>query len=165
MNDFTMEPLTYSDYEHLFTVIDANRSHLRRFLPWPDKTKTAADTRAFLKLVAESVRRGKSIYYKLYYHALLCGIIDAHFFGKGNKTAEISFWVAEKYCRRGICTNACLNILSKLKINGLSTAFIVCEAANIASIRVARKLGFRCIGVSIGSSPVTKHFICFSLEL
>ncbi|MEP6673307.1 MAG: RimJ/RimL family protein N-acetyltransferase, partial [Chthoniobacter sp.] len=49
LNDrHSLRQLALSDAEELFAVIDANRAHLRRWLPWLDRTHSLADARQFV---------------------------------------------------------------------------------------------------------------------
>src|SRR5687768_9631832 len=50
LNDrHSLRELALSDTEELFAVCDANRAHLRRWLPWLDRTRAPADTHGFIE--------------------------------------------------------------------------------------------------------------------
>ena len=49
LNDrHSLRQLTADDTKELFSVIDANRAYLRRWLPWLDRTRSVEDTRQFI---------------------------------------------------------------------------------------------------------------------
>jgi RimJ/RimL family protein N-acetyltransferase len=78
----------------------------------------------------------------------IIGGIALHEIDSSSKRAEIGYWVGEKYWRKGIVSEAAEALLNfsfnKLKLNRVY-AFVATQ--NIASNRLAKKLGFKYEGM------------------
>src|ERR1035438_2813500 len=93
--------------KELFSVVDANRAHLRRWLPWLDDNQHEEDSAAFirgrLKLAAES----KCVTCGIWHEGSLCGVICHNDIKWSDQATELGYWLAEGKQGKGIMTNCC----------------------------------------------------------
>ena len=54
-DDVALELLEVRHADELFRVTDANRAHLRQWLPWVDGAKGPEDTKAFIQLALKAL--------------------------------------------------------------------------------------------------------------
>ncbi|WP_287370010.1 hypothetical protein, partial [Oceanithermus sp.] len=61
--------------EALFELIDRNREHLRRWLPFVDATRNAEYTRDFLKNQLRELAEGRALTLTLFYEGRAVGVL------------------------------------------------------------------------------------------
>ena len=64
--------------EELFTLTDANRSHLREWLPWLDLIRSVEDTRAFILRSLAQDAKGRGFHCGIWHEKRLVGVIGYH---------------------------------------------------------------------------------------
>lgn len=127
-------------------AVAASLDTLGRWMPWA--TPAAADRTTQLARVAEADHRWESgISYT--YSVLtaetgtLVGEVALHR-RAGDGSVEIGYWIAAGQAGRGYGTSASGALTSvALTLNGVNRVEIHCDAANVASVAVARRLGYR----------------------
>ncbi|MCX7602583.1 MAG: GNAT family N-acetyltransferase [Bryobacteraceae bacterium] len=132
-----------ADADAIFAVVAANREHLDPWLPWVEGTHEAADTRAFLEQVEENRARGRTAAYGIWQGGELAGLIGLHDIDASNASAQIGYWLAERWQGRGLMTRA-VQALVELAFRelGLGRIEIRCAAGNLRSQAIPKRLGF-----------------------
>ena len=129
--------------EELFAVIDANRAHLRKWLPWVDGINTVDDER---KWIGDNLTRfveGGVYGVNILYQGQIAGNIGFALLDMENRVADIGYWLAESMQGHGIMTRACRAWVSHcFDTLKLHRATIRAEPANERSWRIAERLGF-----------------------
>ncbi len=69
--------------DELFALTDRNRARLRRWLPWVDGTKTAGDTRAFIRGSLRRHAESGEIVAGIWHRGKPAGTIGLHMRGEG----------------------------------------------------------------------------------
>jgi ribosomal-protein-serine acetyltransferase len=132
--------------EEVFGLVDANREHLRPWMPWVDGTRSADDTRAFIKSALDGFAAGREYAAGLWYRGQLAGGIGLDV-NVQMRHGEIGYWVAEPFQGRGVVTRAARALTTAaFRDLGLNRMQILCAAHNARSCAVAERLGYRLEG-------------------
>lgn len=134
--------------EELCKLIDTNRNYLNKYLHWPRVSKTVEDSNWFINRTIEN--REKDIHvFGIFFENKLVGVVGFNDYSKANKTAPIGYWLAENYQGKGLITNSVKFLLKfgfeELDLNRIE---IACATSNIASEKVALRLGFTFEGIA-----------------
>src|SRR5438045_1733638 len=79
----------------LFTVIERNRQHLRRWLPWLDSVKTVDDEAAFLRLCEEQLANNIAFNCGIFCDGAIVGGVGLHLIDHANRKVDFGYWVDE----------------------------------------------------------------------
>lgn len=141
-----LEQLQTEDAERMFSLTDKDREYLSEFLPWPESTKTVADSRGFIELMLQRRRDNKEYGYGIKYDRALVGHISLMHLND-DKRPEIGYWIASEYSGKGITTKAAA-ALTHLALSemGIPLLIIRAEPDNVGSNRVAEKIGYTLAG-------------------
>lgn len=135
--------LVHRDAEEYFNLIDANREHLRRWLPWADRCKTVDDSLNLIKEALHRLADTGGFDAGLWYEGRLAGVIGL-WVSRGTQTAEIGYWIGEEFLGKGLVTISCKAALrhafNDLDMNRIE---LVTAAENEPSRALADRLGFQ----------------------
>jgi ribosomal-protein-serine acetyltransferase len=127
----------------LFALVDANRAHLRRWLPWLDANTRPEHTAAFIRTSLHQFALRTSLACGIRFQGELVGVCDLHRIDHVNRRTSIGYWLAEPFSGRGIATRACRGLLDygfgELALNRIA---IDCAAGNTRSCAIPERLGF-----------------------
>ncbi|RMF30319.1 MAG: N-acetyltransferase [Bacteroidetes bacterium] len=133
--------------EALFQVVDAQREHLRRWLPWVDATRSPEDSRRFLYEAARFNKGGRRLTTLIVQNGYIIGSLGIVQYDGGNRWAELGYWIAAEKQGRGLMTRCCQTFIAYLfgqqDLNRLQMRI---ASENLPSKAVARKLGFQLEG-------------------
>ncbi len=163
--DLVLRTLDNADVGPLFTLIDAERERLGRFLPWVEETRTERDTLRFIEDAADERRRRRSLVLGIVIGGALGGTIGLHYVDWFDRSAEIGYWITSTLEGRGYVTRATRRlIMVAFGPAGLHRLVIRCAIDNARSRRVAERLGFRLEGMLreaqwVGGRFVDQHLL------
>ena len=147
-----LRPLKVADAPALFALVDGNRAHLRRWLPWVDQNTDIAHSRAFIRLHQSLERQGQVRTYGLWWRKRLVGVVGLHSLDAENASGAVGYWLAAEAEGRGLMTRAVARLLDhgfrRLKLNRLELRAAV---RNRRSRALAARLGFRHEGTARGA--------------
>jgi RimJ/RimL family protein N-acetyltransferase len=135
-----------SDAGAIAAAVSASLDYLRPWMPWA--TTEAGDRGSQLVRVAEADHNWESGLGYTYSvltaeHGTLVGEVAMHR-REGNQSVELGYWIAACHAGRGYATLAAEAMTSAaLSLPGILRVEIHCDAANVPSAAVARKLGYR----------------------
>ncbi len=141
----TLRRVRASDAGAIAAAVGASLEYLRPWMPWA--TAAAAERRSQLSRVAEADQWWESGVRYTYSvvtsdGGTLVGEIALHR-RMGEASAEIGYWIAASQAGRGYATAAGAAITAvALALPGVTRVEIHCDAANVPSAAIARKLGF-----------------------
>lgn len=145
--------------ERMFALTDKNREYLREWLPWVDGTKTAEDTRKFIKGTLEQFAANGGFSAGLWYRGELAGSIGLHKIDWPNQKAEIGYWISEGFQGKGIVTRAARELVDyTFNELGLNRLEIRCAEDNKKSRAIAERLGFHQEGTLRQSLLLYDHY-------
>lgn len=132
----------------LYQVTDANRTHLRRWLPWLDHTRSEADTAAFIAGRLRGLADDGTFTCGIWHQGALCGVIGYNRIDWEARTAFPGYWLAEAAEGRGIMTRCCrvlaAHAFDEYRLRGV---IITVAVGNHKSQAIPDRLGFTRIGI------------------
>jgi ribosomal-protein-serine acetyltransferase len=142
-----LELLELRHADELYAVTDKNRQHLREWLPWLDNTRSAEDTKAFIRLTRKQLADDNGFQTVIRYRGALVGVIGHHRVDRANRATSLGYWLAPDAQRQGIMTDACrMYIEHAFQTMGLHRVEIRCAVENRRSRALPERLGFRAEG-------------------
>ena len=152
--------LSESDAPELFRLIDQNRVHLRRWLPWVDATQTEEDERLFLRASRAQLLNNNGFACSICYQGQIAGNIGYHPIDWSTQRVEIGYWLAEQFQGQGLMTKACQAFTAyafdALQLNKVE---IRCAPDNIRSCAVPQRLGFIREGLIRQAGWLYDHYV------
>lgn len=158
-NEIILKQIEISDAKDVFTTINAERTYLRKWLPFVDGTKQLKDTENFIKSVYK--KPNNNFVFVIHYNQQFVGLISLKDIDKANKKAEVGYWISEFYQKKGIVTQSLKMLIDfafdELAINRIQ---IKCGVENISSKNIPKRLNFSFEGIEIaGEISSDKKFI------
>ncbi|MFW6060118.1 MAG: GNAT family N-acetyltransferase [Phycisphaeraceae bacterium] len=137
--------------DEVFAVIDANREHIGRWMPWVAVTRSAQDTRAFAQRALHELADHKQLAMIVLERGRVVGGTGwtdwkqaRHCENVEFASADIGYWLAADAQGRGIMTRSVRALVRHaFHDRGLHRLTIRCEPANEQSGAIPRRLGFR----------------------
>ena len=148
------------DAEELFNLTDANREHLRRWLPWLDQTRAVAATAYFIGFTQREAEAGRGFHFAIYDQGIIVGVCGYNRIDADNRAAVIGYWLAADAQGRGLMSR-CVTALASYgftKLN-LHRQVIAVARENQASAAVAERCGFRFEGVARDAEWLYDHYV------
>ena len=141
-----LHPARMLDAREMYSLIDKNRTYLRRWLPFIDVTTAVADSEAYLSSVEEQAERNPVFVIRFY--GKLVGLVGFKDTDYDNLRTEIGYWLAENFQHKGIMTS-CVRTLVDFAFNDMGMHRIQIRVAegNTASRCIPLRLGFQKEGV------------------
>lgn len=143
-DDLILRVLKPEHLDPFYALVQANRKHLRQWLPWVDKQKTREECKAFLDSLDEHLTKNKAMHCGIWHQNQICGVVGMDRIDWPNKTAEIGYWLGSQFEGMGMVTR-CTRLLVEfafveLKLNRIE---IRCAPGNLRSRGIPERLGFR----------------------
>jgi len=129
--------------EALFELINANREHLRRWLPFVDATRDVEYTRNFLKDQLRQLADGRALTLTIFYNGRAAGVTGLNRIDAVNRTASIGYWLDANLTGRGLMTRAVKRLIGLTFANfPVDRVEIHCAPGNEPSCAIPARLGF-----------------------
>lgn len=146
--DSELRLLQLHQAEALLALINTNRKHLRRFLPWVDGITTIEDMKAFVQGALEELASGEQLPLTVWHQNQLAGTLTLHNIKASHRTAEIGYWLGTAFEGRGLMTQAVSALVvyafRELNLNRLE---IRASTKNLKSRAIPERLGFTLEGI------------------
>tara|TARA_Y100000768_G_scaffold263516_1_gene201027 strand:- start:135 stop:722 length:588 start_codon:yes stop_codon:yes gene_type:complete len=141
--------LSLSDAMEIFKVVEENRIYLRKTLPWLDEVNTLDEQISYISHCISDYELHKGIMYSIKSDGDIIGTMGLNSIDYENMSCGVGYWVSKEFAGKGIATRCCSRLIDHC-FNDLNLHRFVLEASveNIASCRVAEKLGLRLEGVT-----------------
>ena len=148
------------DAEELFAAVDANRGHLREWLPWLDSTNSVEDEISFITTTLDEYGRGDGILYAIRQGGDLIGTISLNWIDWTNKGCGVGYWLSNDYTGQGIATRCCVRLMEHC-FDDLGLHRLVLEVAteNLPSRAIAERLGMRLEGITKDREWLYDHYV------
>lgn len=153
-----------SDADALFSLVDHNRSHLRKWLPWLDSQTHPDNTAAFIEGSLERWKNKLSLVLALVDTETVLGVVSFNTIDHLNKQAAIGYWAGEEAQGKGL-VSASVEALIRYgrDVLDLKKITISCAEKNTKSIAVAERLGFSCVGREENKEWLYDHYVSHAL--
>ncbi len=159
-DDLMLRTLSEDDAEELFGVVDANREHLREWLPWLDDNTTSNDTLKFIRGMIEQEAANLGITCTIRLQGRIVGVAGLHPIKWNRRLAEIGYWLALNASGRGIMTRCCKVLIShSFEVYQLDRVEIHAAVENKRSRAIPERLGFRLEGLARDAEWLYDHFV------
>lgn len=151
------------DAFQLARVVEENRSYLKAWLPWLDTSRSAADSLTYIQKIHSDWKNHQIFTSLIYKENEIVGAMGFH--ACVHRRMSLGYWVSKEYAGQGVCT------LASRAIVGWAFSFyeylhmIDLRAAvdNLASRRVAEKLGFVSEGILRDQEWLYDHFVSHAI--
>lgn len=131
----------------VYEAVVRNRAYLGRWLPWVDKTHSADDVEAFIKMSLEQFAANEGFAAGIFRGRDCLGTVGFHRIDWLNKKVELGYWLDEASQGKGIVTEGCRAVLDHaFKEWGLNRVEIHCATGNEKSCAIPKRLGFQLEG-------------------
>ena len=99
-----------------FALVDANREHLRAWMPWVDDNRDSAKNKAFIESGLKQYGENNGIQCGMWLDGKPVGAIGYHYWDLRHMRTEIGYWLAKHATGRGIVTRSvtCLPLTSTM---------------------------------------------------
>ncbi|MGB3618586.1 MAG: GNAT family N-acetyltransferase [Catalinimonas sp.] len=158
-NTIRLEPLRYAHVPDIFRLIDQNRTHLRRWLPFVDHTRHERDTRAFVSSVLRIPPERREYIALIRHEEAAAGLIGTRDTDRQNRKTEVGYWLAADQEGQGLMLRAVQTLLGYLferaEINAVR---IRCGLSNDRSRAIPQKLGFHLEGIERNGELLNGQF-------
>jgi ribosomal-protein-serine acetyltransferase len=132
----------------LFEVIEANREHLREWLPWLDETSRVEDIDRFLRDSRRKAEQSNGHTFVARLDGRVIGVVAENSIDWRNRRAELGYWIDRQHQGKGIITQSVKRVMRRafedLKLNRVT---IQCAVGNTRSRAIPERLGFTMEGV------------------
>jgi ribosomal-protein-serine acetyltransferase len=138
-----LRQLSEDDVNELTDLIDANRQHLREWLPWLDNSTTVTDTARFIGRAIEQAEDNNGLTLGILYEGKLAGVIGQHYIDSLNRRTEMGYWLDAAHQGRGIVTRATARLTDySFREQDCNRVILQCAVENTKSRAIAERLGF-----------------------
>jgi len=159
-NDIALFITEEQDAPELFALVEANRAHLRAWLPWVDSTESVEDELAFIQRTREQFEHGEGVGCLIRYRGQFAGTIGFHGASELNRSIEIGYMLGKAFEGKGIMTRACKAMVSyAFREWHMNRVQIRCATGNVRSCAIPQRLGFTREGVMRQSEWLYDHFV------
>ncbi|ASS76444.1 RimJ/RimL family protein N-acetyltransferase [Tumebacillus algifaecis] len=129
--------------EEFFRLTDANREHLREWLPFVDGVQAVENTLGFIKMGREQYANNQGTHYGIFYEGQLAGVIGYHFIDWSNRGTSIGYWLGRSFTGRGLMTAAVKALVDQaFQEYQLNRVEIRVATGNVKSQAIPERLGF-----------------------
>lgn len=139
----SLRQLRLDEAETVFSVVDRNRAYLSQWLPWVEATKSPRDSEEFINEMISKRATASEYGYGIFVNGKFAGHTSL-MHTADDQQPEIGYWVASEVAGQGVATKAAKALtdfgFEKL---GLGKIVIKADPKNIASNKVAEKLGYK----------------------
>ncbi len=146
--------------EEIFALVDKNRAHLRRWMPWVDGSRSVEDVRKWQQTAAEQFAKNNGFHAGIWWQGKMVGAIGFHAMDWTHRKTSIGYWLDEASQGKGLMTAACRamtrHALGELKLNRVE---IRCAVENERSRAIPKRLGFSEEGTLRQVEWLYDHFV------
>ncbi len=158
--DTHLRAITEADANELFALVDANREHLREWLPWVDANTAATHTQQFIESAVKQSEDGLGFTCVIVHGGRIVGIIGYHPIDWANKSVEIGYWLSREVVGRGIMTRSCRVLVDHgFGVFGLNRVAIPAAVGNARSRAIPERLGFTNEGITRETEWLYDHWV------
>lgn len=138
-----IRPLEAGDAAELYALIEANREHLARWLPWAADQDLAA-TERFIAEAEEQLAGDNGFQAAIAPEQEIVGVVGFHSIDWVNRNTSLGYWLAESAQGKGIMIDAVRALLDHAFYEWeLHRLEIQCAPGNRRSRAIPDRLGFR----------------------
>ncbi|MDF0531050.1 GNAT family N-acetyltransferase [Tsukamurella sp. 8F] len=143
LGDVILRRFRTEDAEELRDAVAASYDELHPWMPWASAPPNLEDQREFIDRMSQWPSPGGSFAYGIFSAGKVSGVVGIED-RVGPGALEIGYWRRTGAGGRGIVTRAAGAVTAEcLRLPAIGRVEIHCDASNMASAAVARRLGYR----------------------
>lgn len=147
-DELELKLLNVKDTEELHSLIEDNKEHLLKWLPWVYIHKSLDDTKKFVLSCMKKYGDNDGYEAAIWYKNKIVGAIGLQCLNLQHKHVSIGYWLAENYQGKGIMTKCCTALINDVFNNHeLERVEIRCAEGNYKSRAIPERLGFTKEGI------------------
>lgn len=132
-----------ADALNIYNAVDKDRSHLKTFLAWVDKTNSVKDVEENVLKRIEQFKNKESASFIIYYENNPMGSVGFISLDTASKQGEIGYWINSNFEGKGIMTECVkASIEYGFKELDLNKIVITCNSENSKSASIPKRFGF-----------------------
>lgn len=159
-DDIQLRQLQQHHAADLFRVTDANRDHLRCWLPWLDNTKSERDSASFIAASLRAFAETGTFACGIWHQGQLSGVIGYNRIDWDSKIAYPGYWLARASEGKGVITRCCRALIQHaFNEYRLNRVVITVATMNHKSQAIPDRLGFVREGVLHDAEWLYDHFV------
>ncbi len=149
-----------ADVEELFVLTDANRDHLREWLPWLNYCISAADTRKNIEAMTRQAEDRSALALCVWHQGRIVGVTGYNELREGNRVGHIGYWLGREHQGRGIMTESVRALVEfGFRELDLNRQVIAVAVDNVRSRAVPERLGFAMEGIAREAEWLYDRFV------
>src|SRR6056297_407990 len=161
-DDLYLKLFNKNEAEQLFKLIDSNREHLKKWLPWVEDVKEPSDSEDFIKNSRQQFADNNGFQAGIWYKNKLVGVIGYHSIDWSNKKTSIGYWLGKEYQGTGIITRCCEAMVDNAIENyDLNKVEISCAEGNVRSRSIPERIEFIQEGTIREAEWLYDHFVTY----
>jgi ribosomal-protein-serine acetyltransferase len=136
-------PVRLTDAHALASLVAENAGHLQMFLPKVVGLGRVSAAEDHLQNMIDAGAQGELLEWHIFANERLCGAIRLNHIEHDNRKASVGYYLGQKYQGSGMATASVRAVLQfAFERLGFNRIELKCAVANVASQRVAERLGF-----------------------
>ena len=155
----TLTSLTASDAPALLAILEGDRAAFDPWLRWSSEIRDVAAAERFIAEATERERTGNGFHLGLRRDGALIGGVVCWYIHPYHRNGELGYWLSPAERGRGAVTQAMRPVMARMFADGVHRIELQCAVHNVASRRVAERLGFALEGVRRGSHWISTRFV------
>jgi ribosomal-protein-serine acetyltransferase len=145
--------------DELYQLIDQNRFHLRKWLPWVDSMDSPFQYHSIIPMWLKQFADNQGFNLGIRYNNHLVGAIGIHQIDWRNQQTTIGYYLSEHFQRKGIMTRAVQALLNYIFFEiRLNRVEIRCGEGNLKSRAIPERLGFTQEGIIRDGENLYGHY-------
>jgi ribosomal-protein-serine acetyltransferase len=149
-----------ADTEELYALVDANREHIRQWMTWPDRMRSAEDQRAFVRTNRERFAKEDGFNAGIWQSGRLVGGVGFHYVNRENRKTEIGYWLAASAQGKGVMTRTVRGMVAHAFGNWkLHRVIVFAATENRRSRAVVERVGFTLEGTAREAEWLGDRFV------
>lgn len=159
-SDITIVPASLKHASALSALIQQNISYLKPCLPKVAGLSNIALARTHLQDVTDAARVGELYEWHIFRGEEMCGVVRLHHIEPENRKASIAYYLGAQYQGAGLATMAARAVIAhSFEVLSLNRIEMRCTADNLASQRIAKRLGFMWEGMLRQAEQLDGKFV------
>lgn len=144
----------------LFALVDRNREHLGRWLPWVPFVQQVDDSRKFIRDAQAGWDAQQNLELGIWKEDTLVGCIGLHKLNRLHNKTSFGYWLGEEYQGEGIMTRAVEALVRYcFEVQKFHRVVIRAAVENSASRAIPERLGFVQEGILRDSELVQGKYL------
>jgi ribosomal-protein-serine acetyltransferase len=159
-DDFRLELVRRSQAEDFYQLLDRNRDHVGRWMPWVKAVTGPHATLSWVRRCQRQLSAGQGFHVTLLFDGAVVGTVGLLDIDWENRSTELGYWLGQDAQGQGLMTAACAvvirHVFDDLELHRIQ---IRCATENSRSRGIPERLGFRQEGVLRDAELLEGRFV------